>query len=305
VNEPAAILPSWRPGPTRDAIDAFLDEVPSVPTEDRVACFDNDGTLWCERPTYVQLDFFVDALRARVRNAPDIGATPEFAAVLSGDATAMAELGLERIGLALVGLFEGVSPEVFTAQARAFMSDATHATLGRPTRTLVYRPMLELLDELRRLDFSIAVVTGGGTEFVRAISTELYAVPPESVVGTLIDYSFERDADDRPTLKRTGRIGGDPNEGATKVTNIQTQLGRRPILAAGNSGGDREMLEWAVSGSGPGLALLVDHDDADREFEYLSIAQTLAETEPITQVGRRLGWTIASMRNDWLTVFPK
>ena len=302
MTERDEILPSWRPGATRDAVVAFLDRTASVAPEDRVACFDNDGTLWCERPTYAQLDFFVDALKTRVHDDPEIGSTPEFAALLGGDASAIGELGLERIGMALVGLFEGMTPEAFADRARQFMGRAGHATLGRPLRTTVYQPMLELLEELRRRDFAISIVTGGGTEFVRAISTRLYGVAPEAVVGTRIKYAFDSDHD-RPVLRRTGAIEGDPNEGATKVTNIQTQLGRRPILAAGNSGGDREMLAWACSSDGPGLALLVDHDDPAREFAYASTAQTFTETEPITDVGHRLGWTVVSMAADWDTVF--
>ena len=162
--------------------------------------------------------------------------------------------------------------------------------------------MQELLAALRELDFTIAVVTGGGTEFVRGISQDLYGVPPERVVGTLVEYDYS-DEGDRPVLLRSTRILGGANEGAVKVNNIQTQLGRRPILAVGNSGGDRQMLEWAATGEGPTLALLVNHDDAEREFSYVSSAETFAESEEITDVGARLGWTVISMANDWETVF--
>ena len=303
VSDQDGVLPSWRPGPTRDAIVTFLDDVESVAPADRLACFDNDGTLWCERPTYVQYDFFVDALQQRVRHDPAAGDSPEFEALLSGDDAAIGELGLPRIAAALTELFDGMSPEAFLAAAREFMARSTHATLGRPRRTMVYQPMLEVIDELRRRQFSIALVTGGGTEFVRAISADLYGVPPDAVVGTLITYEFLRDADARPMLRRTSAIQGDANEGPAKVTNIQSQLGRRPILAAGNSGGDREMLEWVAAADGPSLSLLVDHDDAEREFRYVSTAESFSEPEPITAVGA-LGWTIISMANDWHTVFP-
>ncbi|SRR6478609_10315300 len=299
------ILPSWRPGATRDAIVGFLEAAADVPVEDRVACFDNDGTLWCEKPTYVQFDFFIDALKGAVHADPTLAQKPEFAALLSGDQAAIGELGLDRIAMALAGLFNGLTPEEFTARARAFLETAQHPTLGRLHRSNTYAPMLELVEELRRRDFAICIVTGGGTEFVRAISQQLYAVPPEAVVGTLIDYDFVPTAPDGsgPGLTRAPRLVGDANEGAPKVTHIQTQLGRRPILAAGNSGGDREMLEWAAAGDGPTLALLVDHDDAEREFAYVSTAETFAEPEPITAVGERLGWTVVSIANDWATVF--
>ncbi len=298
-------LPSWRPGGTRDALEAFLVAADEVPVVDRVAYFDNDGTLWCERPSYVQLDFFFDALRNRVTADPSIGERSEFAALLSGDRAAVAGIGLERIALALAGLFEGLTPQEFTSAAREFMGGATHPTLDRPTRSVTYQPMLELIAELRRRDFTVGIVTGGGTEFVRAISDDLYGVPAELVVGTLIGYDVSRDGGDgSPVIRRTSGLLGAANEGSAKVANIQTQLGRRPILAAGNSGGDREMLEWAQAAGSPSLALLIDHDDAEREFRYTSTAQTFTESEPITDVGARLGWTVVSMARDWDVVFP-
>lgn len=299
----ADLLPSWRPGTARDDLVAFLDAVLEVHPEERVACFDNDGTLWCERPSYPQLDFFVDALGARVVEEPEVARVPELAALLAHDEQALAEVGLERVALALTSLFAGTSPEDFAVRVREFMSRAEHPTLGRPLRTVVYRPMLELVAALRERDVTVAIVTGGGTEFVRAISQQLYGVPPQLVVGTLIDYDYDRDERGAPRLRRSSRIAGGANEGATKVSNIQSQLGSRPLLAAGNSGGDREMLEWAAAGRGPTLALLVDHDDADREFSYVSTAQTFAEPEPVTDVAARLGWTVASIATDWESVF--
>ena len=301
---PEDLLPSWRPGRTRDAVVTFLDAVLDVPPEERIACLDNDGTLWCERPTYVQFDFFVDALKRAVQADPSRSETPEFAALLSGDRAAIGDLGLERIALALTSLFDGISPEEFTHRVRTFMVDAQHPTLGRPLHSNTYLPMLELVEELRRRDVTVTIVSGGGTEFVRAVSQQLYGVPPEAVVGTLIGYEFSRGEDGAPRLLRTGRPAGAANEGAAKVSNIQSQLGRRPMLVAGNSGGDREMLEWAAAGPGPSLALLINHDDAEREFAYVSTAETFAEPEPITDVGARLGWTVVSMAADWETVFP-
>jgi len=297
------VLPSWRPGPTREALVGFLESAIALPIAERVAYFDNDGTLWCERPTYIQYDFFVDHLRTRVAAEPSLADRPEFQAVLAGDATAIGELGLARIALALAGLFEGLTAETFDTLVRGFMETATHAMLDRPLHTVVYQPMLELIDELRRLEFTVGIVTGGGTEFVRAVSADLYGVPSELVVGTLVDYEFGRDADGRPIARRTARVLGDANEGPAKVTNIQTQLGRRPILAAGNSRGDAEMLEWAGAGGQPGLALLIDHDDADREFAYVSRAETIDSSEEITATARRLGWTVVSMADDWDHVF--
>jgi phosphoserine phosphatase len=303
MTAPNQLLPSWRPGATRDSILAFLERASTLPERDRVACFDNDGTLWCERPSYVQLAFFLDALGTRVRADPTLGEKPEFAALLSGDKAVIGELGLPRIALALTGLFAGMPPHEFGDRVRAFMATATHPTLNRPLRTTVYQPMLELMAELRRNGYTVTIVSGGGTEFVRAISHDLYAVPPEAVVGTLIDYDYESAAEG-PALRRSTRLIGDANEGAAKVRNIQTLLGRRPIVAAGNSGGDREMLEWAGTGAEPSLALLIDHDDDEREFRYESRAESFIDTDSIIDVGHRLGWTVVSMANDWSAVFP-
>lgn len=304
MTDTSGVLPSWRPGATRQALLDFLEAAASIPPERRVACFDNDGTLWCERPRYPQYDFFVDALRRRSQDDPDLRRRPEFAAVLDADDGALGELGLLRVAHALVSLFEGQTPEEFTAEVRAFMGRAVNEGLGRPVRTAVYTPMLELIDELRARQFTVAIVSGGGGEFVRAVSQELYGVPPEAVVGTLIGYRFTRDDAGRPRLLRTGEVSGEVNEGAAKVSAVQAHLGRAPVLAAGNSGGDRELLEWAAAAPGAGLALLVDHDDAEREHAYVGTAGSFADPEPITDVAGRLGWTVASMRRDWAEVFP-
>ncbi len=163
--------------------------------------------------------------------------------------------------------------------------------------------MLELLEELRTREFTVGIVTGGGTEFVRRVSKRCYAVEPGMVVGTLIGYTFDRDDSGKPVVRRTISEIGSANEGGAKIEHIQSQIGRPPILAAGNSGGDRELLEWTQANHHGGLAILVDHDDAQREFAYASTAVTFEDDEPITTVGERLGWVTVSMKNDWETVF--
>ena len=245
----------------------------------------------------------MDELRRCVEDDSSIAERPEFDAVLRADPDAIGEVGLVPIALALAGLFDGRTPEEFATAVDAFVLEYRHPTLRRPLAGLVYQPMLEVIQALRTLDFTVGIVTGGGTEFVRCISEALYGVAPELVVGTLIGYEVERDHG-RPTLRRTLSLMGSANEGAAKVSNIQTQLGRRPVIAGGNSGGDREMLEWACAGPHGGLAILIDHDDAEREFAYTSTAQTFEESEPITDVAARLGWVTVSMARDWTTVFP-
>ncbi len=297
------LLPSWAPGPTREAIEGFLRAADDLPREQRVACFDNDGTLWVERPHYAQEAFLAATLEQAIERDRRLARRPEIAAVLSGDRAQLAKLGIDRVLAAMLGLYEGASPEEYGDAVRAFMETAKHPTLNRRLADLTYQPMRELLDALVERGFTVAIVTGGGAEFVRAFSEPTYGVPPERVVGTTPEYRVSRDDDGEIQVRRTDGIVGEPNEGAAKVSNIQMQLGRRPILAAGNSTGDREMLEWATSGDGPGLALLIDHDDEERELAYTSRAETVAEQEPIVAVAERRGWTTVSMRQDWTRVF--
>jgi phosphoserine phosphatase len=296
-------LPSWRPGATREAILAFLDGTDDVSVDERVAYLDNDGTMWCEKPTYVQFDFFVDALQQRTEQDPSLAERPEFAAVLKGDMAAIGEIGLAKVAGALAALFDGQTPEQFAAAAEEFLGRYRHRALGVPVRGVVYQPMLELLDELRARDFTVGIVTGGGTEFVRQVSKRFYGVEAGMVVGTLIGYTFDRDDAGRPVVRRTISQIGKANEGGAKLENIHSQIGRAPILAVGNSGGDREMLEWAQASPHGGLAVLVNHDDAEREYAYESQAVTFEEHEKITDVADRLGWVVVNMQHDWETIF--
>ncbi|MEN9645549.1 MAG: hypothetical protein RL238_2218 [Actinomycetota bacterium] len=299
-----AALPSWRPGAALDEIVAFVGAVDAIAPADRVAVFDNDGTLWCEKPSYPQLAYFVHELGAAVKADPSLAERPEFAALIARDNAAIAELGLLRIGGALLDLAAGLSPEEFAARAARFVLEAPHPTLGRTFGRAVYQPMLELIALLRSHGFAVFIVTGSGTEFVRAVSHALYGVPPEGVVGSLIQYEYLT-VDGAPTLRRLTTLAGEANEGPAKVLHIQQALGRRPVFAAGNSAGDREMIEWARATPGPSLGLLVDHDDAEREFAYTSEAGTFESHEDIVDVGRAQGWTVVSMRDDWATVFPE
>jgi len=303
VDEVVSMLPSWRPGAVLEEVAAFLSASASLAPGDRVAVFDNDGTLWCEKPAYFQLEFFRRELEDAVVARPELAERTEYRALLGHDNAALAELGLPRIALALADLCAGLTAEEFSYRSARFLLEEHHPTLGRPFAQAVYQPMLELLAALRVHGFATFIVTGGGTEFVRAVSEQLYGVPPEGVVGTLIEYEYLA-LDGKPALRRTGNVSGGANEGPAKVLNIQQHLGRRPVFAAGNSAGDREMIEWALAQSGPSLGMLIDHDDGGREFAYESVAVTFDTAEQIVDVGRREGWTIVSMLNDWSDVFP-
>ncbi len=297
-------LASWNPGPTRSALLDFIDAADALPVEDRVAVFDNDGTLWCEKPMYPQLLFMLDELRRAIGADPSLAEREEYRALIDQDRSAQAEIGLERIAFALLELCTGIGPEEFDDRVVAFFERSRHPDRGVAYLEMRYQPMLELVDELRAHDFAVFIVTGGGAEFVRAVSRRFYDVSPDAVVGSLVGYEFARDAAGRPALRRTTQLFGQVNEGAPKVTNIQLQLGRRPIFAAGNSPGDAEMLEYALATGSPSMALLVNHDDADREYSYEGEAGTFETDGSFAESAAGLGITIASMRDDWATVFP-
>ncbi|MFW2335738.1 HAD family hydrolase [Ilumatobacter sp.] len=298
------LLPSWRNGATRSAIVSFLDRVHEIPPSERVAVFDNDGTMWCEKPQYTQLEFMLAELASAVGADDSLGAKPEFRALLDRDQEALAEMGLERVIFALVDLHTGLTPEAFDDRVTGFFENARHPDRGVAYRAQRYQPMLELMDELRARGFDFYIVTGGGSEFVRVIAEEFYGVKPEGVVGSQVAYEIDRLDDGSLRLVRTGDVvTGGVNEGATKPTNIQRILGRRPVVAGGNSAGDAEMLQYAQSYEGPSLALLVDHDDAEREYAYESKAGTFETDESILETADRLGWVVASIKNDWSTVF--
>jgi phosphoserine phosphatase len=301
--EPSNLLPSWNDGPVRRAVIEFLDASAAVPVDQRVAVFDNDGTLWCEKPNYVQLLFMLDQLHRAAAADPSLIERPEYRALLEQDATTQAELGLAAIVVALVELCAGIEPVEFDRRVRTFFESARHPDLDVPFIALRYTPMLELIDELRARDFTVFIATGGGTEFVRAISNEFYGVDRERVVGSAVGYRVTRDEHDRPVLLRTAELFGDVNEGSAKVSNIQRALGRRPIFAAGNSPGDSDMLDYALTAPGPSMAMLLDHDDGDREYAYESRAGSFDSDGSIAAIGRLRGWNVVSMRDDWAEVF--
>jgi phosphoserine phosphatase len=304
------MLSSWNEGPARSAILEFVDRVSEeggpdhVPLAERIAVLDNDGTLWCEKPTYVQALFIVARLGDAVAARPELAEQPVVKALLAGDLAGAQQYGMEAIAGVLLELDAGRTTEEFSRDAEAWLAAAKHPRFGVPFRELTYAPMLELMELLRARDFRVFIVTGGGVEFVRAVGEELYGVTPDDVVGSAVQVSFER-RDGRIVLVRQAAILGSPNEGPPKAINIQTHIGRRPILAAGNSAGDTEMLEYAHTGDHPSLCLVVDHDDEEREYAYAGASVTNPDAELITDTASRLGWTVVSMRRDWSRVFAE
>lgn len=300
------MLPSWREGETRSAILAFLDRVDEIPPGDRVAVFDNDGTMWAEKPNYTQLEFILLHLGKAAAGNPTFGDRSEYRAILEGDVAELHRIGLEALGTALMDLFAGMTPEQFNGEVQSFFDDQVHPERGVSYRQTRYQPMLELKEELEHRGFDFYIVSAGGAEFVRVIGEDFYGVKPEGVVGSQVDYEFGRGPDGKVRLTRTNHlVASGPNEGAGKPPNIQRILGRRPTVAGGNSAGDAEMLEYAMAYDGPSLAVLVDHDDAGREYAYESVAGTFETDETITQTATRLGWAVASIKNDWSTVFTE
>lgn len=272
------MLASWNDSPARaEILDFVARAVESVPPPERVAVFDNDGTLWCERPDYPQAEFLF----------AELGERPQ-------DLGTIARAALTR--------HAGLTVDEYGAAVARWFAAARHPRFGVAYDALIYAPMVELLDLLRANGFRVFIVTGGGVEFVRAVSERIYGVPPDDVVGSAVQVRVAR-RDGRVVLVREPKLLGSPNEGEPKAVNIQAHIGRRPILAAGNSAGDREMLEYAHGGDRPSLCLVINHDDPEREYVYAGAALTNPNAEPLTNTASAYGWTTVSMRDDWKRIF--
>lgn len=305
-----AELDSWTDGPTKSAIVDFVGSVVApgenfVPVEERVAVFDNDGTLWCEKPMYIQLDFIIGKLAAKAAEDPTLAAHQPYQAAAArdlqwfGDAITKhyqgddADLGI--MAGAVMALHQSVAVEDHAAGVSAFFAEAIHPTLGRPYRTCTYPPMVELLRYLEAHEFTCYIVSGGGRDFMRPITSAIYGIPPERVVGSSQGLKFEgKDGGGELLIQPTLDVFDD---GPEKPVRIWNRIGRRPILAAGNSNGDDEMLAYTGKPGGPSLKLLVLHDDAEREFAYTAGAERALEH------AEQYGWTVISMADDWTHVF--
>ncbi|MCI3208101.1 MULTISPECIES: HAD family hydrolase [Pandoraea] len=299
-------LPSWRDTAAKQTIVRFVSEVTRegspnyVAPVERIAVFDNDGTLWSEQPLYFQLIFMIDQVKAQAASHPEWKRNPAFRALMAGDTAALSAQKKPLLQL-LAQANSGMSVEDYDKRIDAWLASARHPTLHRPYPSLVFQPQLELLAYLRENGFKTYIVSGGTTQFMRAWVERIYGVPPEQVVGTDEGVKYDsREAQGQ--LVRLPKIDF-VDDGPGKPVGIYRRIGRKPILAFGNSDGDLQMLEYTTTGNGPHLALLVHHDDAVREFAY-DRKSKIGTLDRAWDAAVARGWTIVSMRDDWATVFP-
>ena len=303
----AAALPSWNEGAAKRAVVEFVTGVTTaggprfVPPEERIAVFDNDGTLWCEKPVYVQAAFLLERVKALAPQHPEWKETEPFRSVLAGDLGGVVAAGEKGLVELVAATHASMSSEEFAALVRAWLAAARHPRFERPYTDLAYQPMLELLAYLRANGFETYVVSGGGIEFMRPWTERVYGIPPEQVVGSAIRTRYEV-RDGTPVIMRLPEIDF-VDDKAGKPVGINTFIGRRPIAAFGNSDGDFEMLEWTTAGPGPRFGLFVHHDDAEREYAYDRTSAVGRLARGLDEAPKR-GWTVVSMKRDWTRIFP-
>jgi len=300
-------LPSWNDGPTKQAIESFVQKVTDqdggdyVPPQDRIATFDNDGNLWAEKPVYFQLLFAIDRVKALAPEHPEWKDQQPFKAAIEGDMKTLAASGLKGVAELVMASHAGMSPAEFQKIVGDWFATAKHPRFKRGYTDLVYQPMLELLAYLRDNGFTTYIVSGGGIEFVRNFSEDKYGIPPAQVVGSSIKTKYEV-IDGVPTVMRLPDMNFiDDKEG--KPIGITQHIGQRPIFASGNSDGDYQMLDWTTSGEGPRFGLILHHTDAEREYAY-DRDSSVGRLDKALDAAQDKGWVVIDMKNDWKEVFP-
>ncbi|WP_432937005.1 HAD family hydrolase [Kribbella sp. CA-253562] len=301
-------LASWRDTATRTAIVEFVESATGpggLPPEDRVAVFDNDGTLWCEKPMPIQADFLLRRIGEMAQADPSLTSRQPWKAVAAKDYGWLNQAivkhyegddtDLKVMAAGLLGAYANITIEQFDAIASEFLATARHPSLNRPYAACVYQPMVELLDYLAANGFTCYIATGGGRDFLRVVSQELYGIPPDRVIGSSVDLEYREDGD-TGQLMRTAALDVF-DDGPAKPVRIWSRTGRRPVVAGGNANGDLQMLQFAGTADRPGLRLLVLHDDAEREFDYTRGADQVLDR------AKTRGWTVVSMKDDWTVVF--
>ena len=303
----ADALPSWNDTAPKQAIVAFVDKVTHldtpdfVPPGDRIAVFDNDGTLWAEQPIYFQLAFAIDRVKALAPQHAEWETQEPFASLLKGDVAAALSGGEKGVTEILAATHAGMTTVEFEQTVKDWMATAKHPTTGQPYNKMIYKPMRELLDYLRANGFKTYIVSGGGVEFMRAWTEEAYGIPAEQVVGSMGKIKWEmRDAG--PVLVKLPEIDF-VDDGEGKPVGIQKFIGRRPLLAFGNSDGDHQMLQWTAAGAGPRFMGIVHHTDAEREWAY-DRESHIGKLDKAWDEAVARGWTVVDMKTDWKTIYP-
>jgi len=300
-------LPSWNDGPSKKAIVEFVMKVTKegspgfVPVPERIATFDNDGTLWAEQPMYFQLAFAIDRVKTLASQHPEWKDKEPFASLLKGDVNGALAGGEKAILEIVMATHAGMTTEDFEQTVKDWVASAKHPKTGRRYTEMVYQPMLELLTFLRANGFKTFIVSGGGIEFMRPWTEEVYGIPPEQVVGSSIKTKYEL-RNGQPAIVRLPELNFIDDK-AGKPLGINSHIGRRPIAAFGNSDGDLQMLQWTTAGNGARLALIVHHTDADREWAY-DRKSSVGRLDKALDEAKAKGWTVVDMKNDWKTIFP-
>ena len=306
-------LPSWNDGPAKEAVVAFVHTTTDassphfVPREKRIATFDQDGTLWVEKPAVSQLTYCFDRVPAVAEKKPELKNVEPFKTVLSGDRAAIARLTMRDLEKILVATLTGVTTDQYQADVKRWLATAKDPRWKRPYTELTYQPMQEVLRYLRAHGYKTYIVSGGGQDFIRVYAEQTYGIPPEQVVGTMGSTTYGYDKDGQPILTKVPKLLLNAVE-AGKPEGIQLMIGRRPYAAFGNSTGDRQMLEYTKAGAGPRLAVLVLHDDARREYAYgpahgLPDTQEGTFTQALYDQAKKSDWIVISMKHDWKCIF--
>jgi phosphoserine phosphatase len=301
-------LPSWNATGTKQAILQFVDKVTTpgsaqfIPGPERIATFDNDGTLWAEQPAYFQLFFIIDRVKAGSSAHPEWKTQEPFASLLKGDMKAVMASGEKGLAQLVAATHAGMTTDEFEKSVSQWIGSARHPGSGKPFTSMVYQPMLELLAYLRANGFKTFIVSGGGIEFMRPWAEKVYGIPPEQVIGSSGGLKYEL-RDGKPIILKLPEIVlNDDKE--NKPVGIQRHIGRRPIAAFGNSDGDLQMLEWTCAGAGARLCLYVHHTDATREWAYDRQSHIGKLDKGLDAAGAN-GWLVVNMKDDWTTIFPK
>ncbi len=301
-------LPSWNDGTSKAAITTFVKAVTEKSSPDyvkpgeRIAVFDNDGTLWSEQPVYFQLFFAMDRVKEMAAEHPEWKNQQPFQAVLAGDMKALADLGEKGLMELIMATHAGMTTDEFAGIVQDWVETALHPTLRKPYTELVFKPMLELLDYLRANNFKTYIVSGGGIEFMRPWVEGVYGIPPEQVVGSSIVTKFEM-REEKTVLIREPKVNFIDDK-AGKPVGINQHIGRRPIFAFGNSDGDLQMLQWTtLAGAGKRFAGIVHHTDAEREFAYDRDSH-IGRLDKALDEAKANGWTVVNMKKEWKVIYP-